>query len=275
MKKFTALVAIDFSKSSYVVLQKALAFTQKKDGELHIVHVVEGSFFSKKSDLNSIKSSTFSKLSKNFSSLKEENYHCVSGKVKHEISEAAKKIGADMIIMGKSGETYFLDEIFMGSHTKEIVKHSQTSILVMKSEHELEYKNILLLTDLSVDSANAIKKTAQIFPKSNIKLLNLFYLPLNKKLNTYGFNEKDVFEYQASIEKESQENIDKFLNSLDLPKSVNISTSILNSSLNSKSFKEEVNEISFDMLTLHATKNVSFFAFDILEESDVDVFIVK
>lgn len=275
MKKFITLVAFDFSKSSSVVLEKAVSFTRKMDGELHVVHVIESSFFSKKIDLESIKERGFLELSKNSSSIKKENYHCVSGKVKIEVANTAKILNADIIIMGNSGETYFLNELLMGSHTKEIVKYAQTPILVMKSEHELDYKNILVLTDMSDESAAAIKKVTRFFPKSAATLVNLFYLPVNDKMGLYGFSDNDVNEYREKVKTDSKKNIESFLNSLALPAGVDISTASINSSLNPKLIKDELKNIKYDLLVIHATQGVSFFAFDILEQSDVDVLVVK
>ncbi|MCK9454205.1 MAG: universal stress protein [Sulfurimonas sp.] len=275
MKKFTTLVAIDFSRSSYVVLEKALEFTKKMDGELHVVHVVESSFFSRNRNLDSIKANGFNELKKNFSSIKEENYHCVSGKVKVEVSNTAKTLNADVIIMGNSGETHFLSELLMGSHTKEIIKYAQTPVLVIKIDHEIEYKNILVLSDLSQESAQAIKKIAKIFPKSNITLINLYYLPVENMLITYGVDQQSIQEYQDSLREESEQSVDLFLKSLALPKEIKITASALQSSLNPKEFKNEVADINYDLLAIHATQNVSFFAFDILEQSAVDVFVLK
>lgn len=277
MQKFITLVATDFSKSSFIVLEKAIAFTQKVGGELHIVHVVESSFFSKKVDLDALRESGFLELGKNFSSLKKENFHCVSGKVKVEIANTAKILDADIIIMGNSGETHFLNEFLMGSHTKEIIKHAQTSLLVMKSDHELAYENILVLTDMSEASATAIKKTAQLFEGAKITLVNLYYLPATtaNEISRYGLNEEDVAAYENSIIDESRQELNSFVNSLMLPKEIDVTTHSLRSSLNPKMFQKEAVGIERDLLVIHATQNVSFFAFDILEYSATDVLVIK
>ncbi len=277
MQKFTTLVATDFSKSSFIVLEKAIAFTQKMGGELHLVHVVESSFFSKKVDLDALRESGFLELSKNFSSLKKENFHCVSGKVKVEIANTAKILDADIIIMGNSGETHFLNEFLMGSHTKEIIKHAQTSLLVMKSDHELAYENILVLTDMSEASATAIKKTAQLFEGAKITLVNLYYFPATtaSEISRYGLNEEDVEVYENSIIDEARQELNSFVNSLILPKEIDVTAHSLRSSLNPKMFQKEAVGIERDLLVIHATQNVSFFAFDILEYSATDVLVIK
>ncbi len=275
MKKFTTLVAVDFSKSSYVVLEKALEFTKKMNGELHVVHVVEDSLFSQIIYIDSIEENSFNELNEKFNSIKKDNFHCLIGKIKVVVGNTAKDLKADVIIMGNSGETHFLSELLMGSHTKEIIEHSQIPVLVMKSDHKIEYKNILVLSDRSKESAEAIKKIAKIFPNSNIKIINLYYLPLDNMLSRYGTTEQGIKEYHASVKKESEERVDSFLKSLALPKEIKITASAIRSSLNPKQFKEEVANISYDLLALHRTQDVSFFASDILEESDVDVFVLK
>lgn len=275
MKKFITLVAFDFSKSSSVVLEKAIDFTKKMNGELHVVNVVENSFFSKKIDLEYIKQRSFLELGKSFGSIKKENYHCVSGKVKTEVANTANVLNADVIIMGNSGETHFLNELLIGSHTKEIVKHAQTSVLVMKSEHELDYKNILVLTDMSDESAAAIRKVIQLFPKSKTTLANLFYLPVDNKLGLYGLNENDVGEYNDRVKAESQNDIESFLKSLTLSSDISVATASIHSSLNPKLIKDELRHIKYDLLVMHSKQSVSFFAFDVLEQSEVDVLVVK
>jgi len=275
MKKFTVLVAIDFSKSSYVVLEKALGFTNLMNGDLHVVHVIESSFFSKRINLESVKESGFLELSKKFGSIKKENYHCVSGKVKVEVANTANILNADMIIMGNSGETNFLDALIMGSHTKEIIKHVQAPILVMKKEHELKYENILILTDMSQDSAKAIKYTSKLFANSSITLVNLFYMPLGSTMSLYGMDPQSLATYQQSIQEESQKELELFLNSLALPKEIDTTALAIKSSLNAKTFNEEVKGIKHDLLVIHATQNISFFAFDVLEQSLTDVLVVK
>jgi nucleotide-binding universal stress UspA family protein len=275
MKKFITLVAFDFSRSSSVVLEKAIQFTKKVGGELHVVHVVESSFFSKKIELESIKERGFLKISKSFNSIKKENYHCISGKTKTKVADTAKILNADMIIMGSSGETHFLNELLMGSHTKDIIKHAKTPVLVMKSEHELDYKNILILTDMSDESAAAIKEVVQLFPKSKTTLANLFYLPVDNQFGLYGLNENDVEKYNEKVKVKSQKNIESFLKSLALPSDVSIDTASIHSSLNPKLIKDELKHITYDLLVIHAKQSVSFFAFDVLEQSEVDVLVVK
>ncbi|HEY9204005.1 MAG TPA: universal stress protein [Sulfurimonas sp.] len=275
MKKFKTLVAIDFSDDSLVVLQKAIDFTKKRDGIVDIVHVVENSFFSPKKDLSYIREHSLKKLNEKFPAINNENFHCVSGKIKNDVAKAAQLLNSDLIIMGKSGETFFLGDAYMGSHTKDIIRSSGVPVIVVKSEHELKYRNILMLTDFSEASVKAIKSVTEIFEGSHIKLLNFYTVPFENRLGSYGFNSSDLAEYQFHLMQESKQKLDSFLNSLQLPQNVNISGKVRRSSLNPKLFEQEVEDINFDLVAVHTTGNISFYAMDILENSKKDVVILK
>lgn len=275
MNKLKTLVAVDFSDDSLIVLQKAIEFTKKFDGVVDVVHVVENSFFSPKKDLSYIREHSLKKLNEKFPAINDENFHCVSGKIKNEIAKAAQILNSTLIIMGKSGETFFLGDAYMGSHTKDIIRSSKVPVIVVKSDHELKYKNILMLTDFSEASAKAVKIVAALFPDSSIKLLHFYVIPFENRLNSYGFNSSDLAEYQLSLMEQSQQSLDTFLNSLQLPQNVHISGKVRKSSLNPKLFEEEVEEINFDLVALHTTGSVSFYAMDILENSKKDVVVLK
>lgn len=275
MNKLKTLVAVDFSQDSLTVLQKAIDFTKKFNGDVHVVHVIENSFFSKKKDLSYIREHSIKVLNEKFPAIKDENFHCVNGKIRSEVAKAAQILNSDLIIMGKSGETFSLGDIYMGSHTKDIIRNSLIPVLVVKSDHDLKYKNILMLTDFSNDSREAIRKVVNIFPNLHIKLLNFYTVPFENRLNNYGFNDSDLAEYQLSLMQESTEKLDIFINSLKLPKDVKISGRVRKSSLNPKLFENEVKDIVFDIVAVHTTGKISFYALDILEGSEKDVIILK
>ncbi|MDQ1264012.1 MAG: Usp protein [Campylobacterota bacterium] len=275
MKDLKTLVAIDFSDDSIKVLEKAIDFTKDFNGKVDVVHIVENSFFLPKKDLSYIKEHGLKKLNEQFSDINEENFHCINGKIKNDIGKSAELLNSDVVIMGKSGETFLLGDMVMGSHTKDIVKSSPVPIIVVKNDHKLEYKDILVLTDCSKNSAEAIKKIATFFPNSNIKLVNFYLIPFEKRLNSYGFEQIDLIEYNLSLKEESQNILDRFVESLQLPQNINISAKVRKSSLNPKLFEKEVADVDYDFVALHTTANVSFYALDILENAKTDVFIVK
>lgn len=275
MKQFKSLVAIDFSKESFVVLQRVLELTQKFGGVTDVVHIVENSFFSPKKDVAYIKEHSLQKLRLTFEGFDEEHFHCIEGDTKEEIAKVADILQSKLIVIGKSGETYRFNDIYMGSHTKQIVRSANIPVLVLKKESEILTKNILLPTDLSTHSAEAILSIARLFKNVHLTLVHFYTIPFETRLNSYGFNDEDTVEYMSVMKEQSEKNLEEFIETLNIPEGITISSKVRKSSLNPKLFDEEIEDISHDLLALHTTGKVSFYAFDILESARENVLILK
>lgn len=275
MKNLKSLVAIDFSKDSFTVLQRVLEFTEKIGASIDVVHIVENSFFSAKKNVKYIKEHSLEKLKLSFPGFNEDNFHCIEGNTRNKISKVANILKSNLIIIGKSGETYRFSEVYMGSHTKHIVRSADMPVLVLKKDREIITKNILLPTDLTKDSARAILNIAKLFPTTHLTLVHFFTIPFESRLNSYGFNEEDTIEYMTVIKEQSDKNLGEFVKTLDLPQGFRISSRVRKSSLNPKLFDEEVADLPHDILALHTTGRVSFYAFDILESSIENVLILR
>jgi nucleotide-binding universal stress UspA family protein len=275
MKQFKSLVAIDFSEDSFTVLKKAMEFTQKIGGIIDVVHIAENSFFSPKKDINYIKEHSLEKLKHSFANFDEKHFHCIEGDTKKEIAKIANILKSKLIIIGKSGETYSFSEVYLGSHTKHIVRSADVPVLILKKESEIITNNILLPTDLSTCSAEAILKIAKLFPNAYLTLVHFFTIPFEARLNSYGFSDEDTIEYMSVMKEQSERNLEQFIQTIDIPHGFAISTKVRKSSLNPKLFDKEVEDIPHDILALHTTGKISFYAFDILESSIENVLILK
>ncbi len=54
--------------------------------------------------------------------LKFENFYCKKGNIKDEISKLAKELDAYAVIIGAAGESSVLEDLFVGLHTKDIIR---------------------------------------------------------------------------------------------------------------------------------------------------------
>jgi len=252
-----------------------LEFTEKIGASIDVVHIVENSFFSAKKDVKYIKEHSLEKLQLRFPNFSEEHFHCIEGDTRNEIAKVANILKSNLIVIGKSGETYRFSEVYMGSHTKHIVRSADVPVLVLKKESEITAKSILLPTDLSIDSAEAILKIAKIFPTTHLTLVHFFTIPFEARLNSYGFTNEDTIEYMSVIKEQSEKNLYKFIQTINIPDGFSISSRVRKSSLNPKLFDKEVEDIPHDILALHTTGRVSFYAFDVLESSIENVLILK
>ncbi len=275
MKKTKILVAIDLSQDSLSILERAFSFAKRVGAKIDVIHIVENSFFLPKKDVAYIKKNALSTLEERFEGFDADSFHCIAGNTKDDIAKVVEVLKVDLLIIGKSGETFFLSDNYIGSHTKDIVRTSPVPIIVIKNDHDLIYERILILSDLSLESKLAIETIAKLFANSQLIVVNFYMVPFENRLNSYGFNEQDTISYAQALREESSHKLDTFIKTLDLKSDVKISARVRKSSLNPKLFEDEMQDLVFDLVALHTSGSVSFYAMDLLESLNEDVMIFK
>ncbi len=114
-------------------------------------------------------------------------------KVFSEISSVAKEHNADLIVMGSHGSEG-LKEIFVGSNTQKVVRHSDTPVLVIKEDvADFDPKQMVFACDLKEENIHAFQRAkyiAQVFSTE----LRLVYVntPGDAFLSTTEIQEKIV-----------------------------------------------------------------------------------
>lgn len=274
MNKMTLLVAIDFSETGFTVLSKALSLADRHNAKTHVIHVVEESWYDLKQEIQSIREHSWNVLRKSFPQLSKKHFHCVQGNVIREIAETAEAIGATMLIIGSSGENYMFKEFLVGSTTKNIIRDATVPVLVVKNDLPLNPRRILMPTNFSEHSKAAIRQTASLFPDAQLSLLNTYDLPFEGRLKVYGFSEDDIIEYHMQIKEEEDEKAEQFTRSLGFAEE-KIEMITRKGPLNPPLFLEMSKAYEADIIGIHTSGAVSFFAFDLLEEADHDVLIFR
>lgn len=266
------LVAIDFSESSFTVLAKALSLAEKKGGELHLIHVIETPWYTLKEDMKSVRNHLWERLSSAFPTLHKKKFHCLRGNVVREIYETATAIHATLLVIGSSGENYIFKEFLLGSTTKSIVRDTAVPVLVVKNEIPLDPKRILIPTNFSDYSRSVIHQTSALFPDAEIILLYAYVLPFERRLKSYGFNEDDIGDYHAVIKAKEDEKADIFVASLQIPEE-KLQIMTRKEPLSPDFFLDISTLYQSDLIAIHTSGSFSFFSFDLLEESPLDVLI--
>lgn len=170
MKKI--LVPIDFSKQAEYAAQIAAKIAEKTNSELHLLHMLElptdiidpsnyGSSDSSPSTLLYMKRAQekFEKLTKryflrNVKIVKSVFFHNTFDGI---ISES-KKQQADLIVMGSQGVSGF-EDMFVGSNTEKVVRHSDVPVLVVKNEiDDFELNNIVFASNFNENAKATFKK---------------------------------------------------------------------------------------------------------------------
>jgi nucleotide-binding universal stress UspA family protein len=179
MKKI--MVPTDFSNEAEIALKVAAQIAKKFDSEIFLLHMLELplDLIDPTSPRNSgdlPEALFFMKLAhQRFSEVMKKDY--LKGIKVHEtvefheafdgIMEISKKHDCDVIIMGSSGRDG-LKEIFIGSNTEKVVRHSEIPVLVIKKEVPIfEVKKFVFATDLDPETIPTFKQAMNFAHKLN------------------------------------------------------------------------------------------------------------
>jgi nucleotide-binding universal stress UspA family protein len=141
------LVGIDGSAASLKALDKAAELAKKFDGKLYLVMaippvqdfvatmtpIIEGALTL--IDENARKTLEEAKKHAEEKGAVVEEMIVETGGAGHVVLENAKKINADLIVIGRRGKQSWLDKL-MGSTASDIVKHAQTDVLIVEYREE-------------------------------------------------------------------------------------------------------------------------------------------
>ena len=266
------LVATDFSPRSFEVITKAHAFAAASGMALHVAHAIEESFFKKVPDLNAAKANAFAALSKHFPFLTPEMFHCEKGEAHDVIAACANSLNTAVVFLGSSGEKAGLRDLFMGSSTKAIVRTLSAPALVVKTRKEVVAKKILIPTDFSESSRWHIHAVHTLFPEASLLLLHTYSVPFSNRLSLYGVKQGEVNLLAENLKKNAQDQGAIFLNSLGEERQ-KTELMIKEGGLDTAVFTTAATLHGAQIIAIHTTGNVSFFAFDLLQETDKDVLI--
>ncbi|WP_127844629.1 universal stress protein [Psychroflexus aestuariivivens] len=180
------LVPTDFSEQADNALKVAAQIARKFDGEIYLLHMLdlpldlidpvnegvggdlpESLFFMKLAHKRFLE--TMNRLS----------YHIKDVKV-HEtvefdeafegIMEIGKKYDCDVIVMGSKGASGFR-EIFIGSNTEKVVRHSKIPVLVVKQETPIfDVKSFIFASNLRPTNRQAFLAAVNFAKKLDTKV---------------------------------------------------------------------------------------------------------
>ncbi|PKG52678.1 MULTISPECIES: universal stress protein [Olleya] len=201
MKKI--IVPVDFSDHSNYALESAAILAKKYDAEilaLHMLEISETILTKGEADLQA-ETVFFLKLAEQrFTDFLQQDFLKdvkVTPIVKHfkvftEVNEVAKEHNADLIVMGSHGSSG-LKEIFIGSNTEKVVRHSDVPVLVIKNKPtNLSFENVVFASDFSESTVTPYINATKLFDKLGANL-HLIYV------NTPGDNFNSTSEMEQIV----------------------------------------------------------------------------
>ncbi|GAA4313852.1 universal stress protein [Pontixanthobacter gangjinensis] len=206
------LVPTDFSDQAEKALKVAAQLAKKFDGEIYLLHMLElplqlidpvggGSqnipeaiFFMK------LAHQRFAKIMKE-PYLKDIKVHEVVEfhRAFDGIMEIGKEKNCDLIVMGSHGASGF-QEMFIGSNTEKVVRHSEIPVLVIKNEiPDFKIQNFIFATDANPKHKELLAKARNFAKTMGAKLHLLFVNTPNDFLTS----------------KEAQQRLEKYMGNTD------------------------------------------------------------
>lgn len=209
------LVPTDFSDQAEKALKVAAQLARKFDGEIYLLHMLELPLQLidpvNGSSHNLPEAIFFMKLAhQRFAKIMKEPY--LKGLKVHEtvefhrafdgIMEIGKEKNCDLIVMGSHGASGF-QEMFIGSNTEKVVRHSEIPVLVIKNEiPEFKIKNFIFASDANPDHKPLLKKALN-FAKTLGATLHLLFVNTPNEFVTSKIAHKKMEEFAEDFESEN------------------------------------------------------------------------
>ena len=227
------LVPTDFSEEAENALKVAAQIARRYDSEIFLLHMLELPLdlidpAQPRGSGDIPEAIFFMKLAhQRFNKVMKSDY--LRGLKVHEtvefheafdgIMEISKKHDCDMIIMGSSGAEG-LKDIFIGSNTEKVVRHSKIPVLVIKNEIPLfEVKTFVFATDLDPIAKSSFKDAVRFANKLNTTI-ELIMVNTAAKFKTSEEIDKKLSHFTTGIDDENYR--------FKVYNDVNIETGILN-----------------------------------------------
>ncbi len=198
------VVPIDFSTQSEYAFKVAASIAKKNNANLYALHMLElnEALISSQGNFHSEQMVFYMKLAeKRLKEFLDKPYLKdvkVVPIIKHfkvfsEISTVAKEHNADLIVMGSHGSEG-LKEIFVGSNTQKVVRHSDIPVLVIKDDiDDFDPQQMVFACDLKEENIHAFQRAKYIAAIFSAEL-RLVYVntPGDAFLSTTEIQEKIV-----------------------------------------------------------------------------------
>ncbi|MBU3991457.1 MAG: universal stress protein [Alphaproteobacteria bacterium] len=127
------------------------------------------------------------------------------------IVDAAASAGCGLIVTGVA-RFNDIGDYFIGTAVDHVVRHANAPVLVVKQRPHGPYTSILVATDYSQCSRQALIKAARLFPDAAIHLVHAYHVPFESRLKS-----ADVREY---VTQEAQAELDAFVQDPIIPADV-------------------------------------------------------
>ena len=219
MNTYTFLAATDLSPSSYNTAQRAAMLAQQTSAQLELVHVIEKRELEELQRLlgealkESIQSQTQKLLEKLANDIGKPSgvtvgYHLVEGEVFENITEQAKLLSADLLVIGARGASLTLQQL-LGATAERLLRVVQCPVLTVKQPPLMTYQNVLVPIDFSPWSVGAINLAQMVAPQAKLTLLHAYDVPFEAQMRITGEKKNEIQKYRDKVCQDAKTRLNK------------------------------------------------------------------
>jgi nucleotide-binding universal stress UspA family protein len=173
------IVGSDLSERSQRAFERAAQLSRDGRATLAVLHVVEGGLVAGVRERRHAVAEEY--LREELAKLPEANrsgvrFSVETGEPFAVIIEQARERGADLIVVGEPGKKG-LKELFVGTTTERVVRHSDRPVLIVKQPTTNAYRRVLVAADFSEGASRALEAAFQVAPGAEFLQVHAWQIP--------------------------------------------------------------------------------------------------
>ena len=132
-----------------------------------------------------------------------------TGRASVEIIRRAREKAVDIILVGAHGEQ-FINKLLFGRTAERILRRGDRPVLVVKRRVRGPYRTVLVPTDFSDPSGQALELAMRVAPGAKYLVLHA-YQGIEQQLWRSDFPRRDILRYRREAAKKSREQLTHFI----------------------------------------------------------------
>ena len=195
----TILLATDLGANSDRAMERALKLAKETKAQLHVVHALPD--YKAKKLVSTLKQDTEDLIKgyiydyKDVEGLDITVNALQGGDFYAQILDYARKIKADMIVMGMHDKTK-IGDLFTGTTIERVVRKGHWPVLMVKNKPTGPYQIVLAGVDFAPGSRTALRMALEVAPKAVYEVVHAYEVPMiypttaEFAVETYSYTDK-------------------------------------------------------------------------------------
>lgn len=218
MKKI--MVATDFSERSDRAARRAILLAREHGGAVELVHVVPddqpGHIVGKRMDEGG---RVLAALAQTFCTV--DGVECTivleTGPPVAQINRIARTSGADVLVLGPH-RRHVIRDAFIGTTAEQIVRGATCPVLMVNAVPAGQYRRVILTTDLSDASREAVERFATLGAgkQASVAALHVFDAPALRLAMSHTMSNEEEDRYVRELRGAASRKLARFLEPVDL-----------------------------------------------------------